>query len=549
MPLYFQEFKVDITPFILPSQEEISQKFGYSYKALSSLIYPTTNQSYETFIIPKKNGESRVINAPKPKLLNIQRKFADELAKIYKPKNCVHGFIQERSIVTNAQRHINKKYVLNIDLKDFFGSIHFGRVRNLLMSEPFNYPINQATILAQICCHNGILPQGAPTSPIISNIICWKLDAQLQQLAIDNRCTYTRYADDITFSFNVSRGKLPRSILRVNTKSDEVLISPQLEKIIKENGFQINNNKIRLQGRNQRQAVTGVTVNKGLNLKRSYIRQTASMIHAWKKYGAIAAEQEYLKKFRLKGIQHWQKENIEKEDGEFFIKVVKGRVNYIQMIKGRDDQVYRKLAFQLTLALGKPNIGFIKSTEELSTFIIEDLFNQTTGTGFLLENVGILTNYHTVKGITQENSMMYKVFRCYEEKNKKCCNYISSSEEHDVAILAPHDDFRGVKPYKMGDDKHIKIGFPVTVIGFPGYLEGKGATPFIAKGHVTSKRKVLGTDAWLVDVPINHGCSGGPVLNEKNEVIGIATFGTEHHDGSTEVNGFIPISALSHILQ
>lgn len=540
---------MDLSFFILSSEEQIAKKFGYSYKELSSLIYPNTNKSYGTFEILKKNGETRIINAPKIKLLKIQKAFAEELTKIYPPRKCAHGFLKGRSIVTNAQKHTNKRYVFNVDLKDFFKSIHFGRVRNLFMSKPFNYPHNQATILAQICCHNGALPQGAATSPIISNMICLKLDAQLQRLAIENRCTYTRYADDITFSFDVSKAKLPRSILRINTTTDEITVSPLLENIIKENGFHVNSEKIRLQGRSQRQAVTGLTVNNGVNLKRSYIRQTYSMLHAWRKYGAIAAEQEYLQKYRLKNIQFWQNVSVEKADGEFFIKVVKGRINFIQMVKGRNNPVYRKLAYQLTEALGKPNTSFKKSQEQLATFIIQNLFKQETGTGFLLENVGIVTNAHTVDGMNHSNGELYNIFRCDEEHDKKKCEYISSSTAHDIAILNPHDDFKKITPYKRGNDKNIKIGTHVTVVGFPGYHENTGASVFICKGSVTSQRKLFGIQAWLVDIPINHGCSGGPVLNEQQEVIGIATFGAEHNDGSTEVNGFIPISFLDEVLE
>ena len=539
---------MDLSPFILSAEEQIAQKFGYSYKELASLIYPNTNKSYGTFVIPKKNGETRIINAPKIKLLKIQRAFAEELAKIYPIRKCAHGFLEGKSIVTNAQKHTNKKYVFNIDLKDFFQSIHFGRVRNLLMSKPFNYPHNQATILAQICCHNGALPQGAATSPIISNMICLKLDAQLQRLAIENRCTYTRYADDITFSFDVSKAKLPRSILRINTTTDEITVSPLLENIIKENGFQVNNEKVRLQGRGQRQVVTGLTVNNGVNLERSYIRQTHSMLHAWRKFGAIAAEREYLQKYRSKSIQFWQNAFVEKYDGEFFIKVVKGRINFIQMIKGRSNPVYRKLAYQLTDALGKPNTIFKKSQEQLATFVIENLFKQETGTGFLLDAVGIITNAHTVEGLDHTNGAMYNIFRCDEEHDKKKCDYISSSTEHDIAVLKPHDDFKNITPYKRGNDKNIKIGTQVTVVGFPGYIENTGASVFISKGSVTSQRKLFGIQAWLVDIPINHGCSGGPVLNEQHEVIGIATFGAESNDGSTEVNGFVPISFLDSVL-
>lgn len=540
---------MDISYLLLPPQHKIAQKFGCSYDQLSSLIYPETNKSYRNFIIPKKNGEQRIISAPNFKLLKIQQTLAKELMSIYSPRKSAHGFIKNRSIITNAQKHIKKRYVFNVDLKDFFGSIHFGRVRNLLMSKPFNYTRVEATILSQICCYNGVLPQGAPTSPIISNIICWKLDAQLQQLAFKNKCTYTRYADDLTFSFDVPKGKLPRSIIRINSKDEKAIVGSTLLKIIKDNGFKVNEQKVRLQGRNQRQEVTGITVNNKVNLKRAFIRRTASMLHAWKKFGAIAAEKQYIEKYRKKNTQPWQKEKLKKADGSFFINVVKGRVNYILMVRGRNDPVYRKLAFQLTEALGVPNKNYQKSHQELSTFVIEKLVGDehNQGTGFLLEGVGIVTNRHVVEGITNENYMLYNTFRCYEENSKKKCSLIYVSKDHDIAILKPVEEWSKVTPYKMGIDKYLQTGDEITVVGFPGF--SPGATPYICQGKITSQKKLFQSQAWIVDAPINHGCSGGAILNNRGEVIGIATFGKVENDGSTECNGFIPISSLQDVLK
>src|SRR5690606_12917628 len=142
-----------------------------------------------------------------------------------------------------------------------------------------------ATILAQICCHNGILPQGAPTSPIISNMICVRLDAKLQQLAKEHQCTYSRYADDITFSTN--RSSFP-SALAYLSDIGQIEIGNELSIIIEENGFQINPKKTRLQSKHQRQEVTGLTVNRYPNVQRRYIKQIRGILHAWKKYGLDA---------------------------------------------------------------------------------------------------------------------------------------------------------------------------------------------------------------------------------------------------------------------
>ncbi len=261
----------------MSDHEIIAHKFGLTYQQLSALVYPSINHCYNTFVIPKKSGEERIIHSPKFKLLTIQRIIADELIERHTPRICAHGFIKNRSIVSNAERHINKIFVFNIDLENFFGSIHFGRVKNLLKSHPFDYSDAAATILAHICCVNNKLPQGAPTSPILSNMICWKLDKQLQQLAKEHKCTYSRYADDLTFSFNCSRSKLPKALVDFDENN---IVSPggKLAHIILSNGFSINHKKVRLQDRSKRQEVTGITVNRGTNLKRAYIKQTFSMM-------------------------------------------------------------------------------------------------------------------------------------------------------------------------------------------------------------------------------------------------------------------------------
>jgi RNA-directed DNA polymerase len=157
---------------------------------------------YTTFYVSKKSGGRRQISAPITALKIIQQKLNQVLQQVYQPKPAVHGFTLDKSIVTNAKEHSRRKYVLNVDIKDFFPSINFGRVRGLFMAWPYNLNDSVATVLAQICCYNNELPQGAPTSPIISNMICAKMDSQLQGLAKKHQCFFTRYADDITFSIH-----------------------------------------------------------------------------------------------------------------------------------------------------------------------------------------------------------------------------------------------------------------------------------------------------------------------------------------------------------
>ena len=145
---------------------------------------------YKEFEIKKRSGLPRVISAPVEGLKEIQRRLSRYLYAVYRTRPCVHGYAQGRSIVTNARNYVKKKYILNIDIQDFFGTMHIGRVIGLF-EKVFHLNKSVATFLSQICCSSGKLPQGAPTSPILSNLLCWNLDNKLLSLAKNHRCSYT----------------------------------------------------------------------------------------------------------------------------------------------------------------------------------------------------------------------------------------------------------------------------------------------------------------------------------------------------------------------
>ncbi len=252
---------------------------------------------YISFDIPKRRGRVRTISAPATALKIIQRKLNQILLQVYVPKPCVHSFLLDKSILSNAKVHVGRRNILNIDLEDFFPSINFGRVRGLFMGVPYKLNSGVATILAQICCFNNQVPQGAPTSPIITNMICPKMDSQLMQLAKVNRCDYTRYVDDITFSTNLR--EFPSDLARLDDLG-QLEIGFELDNIISQNGFKINTQKTRLSKKNLRQEVTGITVNKFPNVRRKFVRQVRAMLHAWEKYGLEAAQKEFYSNYDKK---------------------------------------------------------------------------------------------------------------------------------------------------------------------------------------------------------------------------------------------------------
>lgn len=324
--------------FALQTPQDIAGLLEVDHSRLIYHLYIVPDSSrYITFEIPKKSGGVRRISAPATALKIIQRKLNQVLQQVYKPKASVHSFVHGKSIVTNAQMHRRKRYVFNIDLKDFFPSINFGRVRGMFMAVPYELDPAVATILAQICCFNNQLPQGAPTSPIISNMICVKMDSQLLRLAQRHRCIYTRYADDITFS--TSMPTFPFALAKA-ASSGQVEVGAELGQIISENGFEVNPHKVRLRTRHQRQEVTGLTVNEFPNVRREFIRQIRAMLHAWERFGLEAAEEEFLRKY-------YAKHRNPDRDPPSFAWVVKGKIEFLRMVRGTNDSFYRCFSDQL----------------------------------------------------------------------------------------------------------------------------------------------------------------------------------------------------------
>lgn len=273
---------------------DLAHLLGYEPKALGYLVYKMENKNkYHQFSIPKKSGGTRDIYAPNEKLKLLQRRLADLLANCdeeitskvpstRKSRNAIsHGFRKGFSIISNSELHTGKRYVLNIDLENFFPSFNFGRIRGFFLKDKnFKLAPPIATAISQIACYEDKLPQGSPCSPVIANLISRYLDIKLLNLCKSYGCTYTRYADDISISTN--RKDLPKEILKKNYwfTSSKPRLGNSLVKIISDSGFKINNNKTRLQHRTSRQEVTGLTVNKLVNVNKKYYRDLRSMCNS-----------------------------------------------------------------------------------------------------------------------------------------------------------------------------------------------------------------------------------------------------------------------------
>jgi RNA-directed DNA polymerase len=244
------------SPPDLLTTRDLAELVGLPLNELTWWVYGLRpSKRYTRFNVQKRSGGVREIHAPIKPIKDVQRRLLVALAPAYRPTLNIHGFVAGRSPVSNARPHQRQTSVLRADILDFFPSIHFGRVRGLFRAFPFDYPDDVAQLLAHICCHRGALPQGAPTSPLVSNLICRGLDRDLAQLAKEERCYFTRYADDLSFS--TRRRQFPVALADMD-ESGVTVAGKRLHDLVEHHGFVLNGSKTRLVHYAQRQRVTGL---------------------------------------------------------------------------------------------------------------------------------------------------------------------------------------------------------------------------------------------------------------------------------------------------
>ena len=347
----------------IKTRNDFAKFIGVKLQTLTYLLYiKKIDNCYNTLEIPKKNGDTRTICVPNKNLKKVQKKLYNKLSTYYdeiKTQNnftskISHGFEKNRSIVTNAEVHKNKRYVVNLDLLDFFPSINFGRVRSYFIKNNY-FEINDdiATILAQLTCYKGTLPQGAPTSPLIANMICNIMDIRILKIAKKYRLDYTRYADDLTFSTN------NKYFLNDYDKFLE-----DIKNIIHRSGFELNSKKTRLLFSNSRQEVTGLVVNKKINVARDYYKNTRAMAHSLYKNGYFLIDDEvgtieqlegrfsFINQINLYNIDNkkkdmWHLNSKEKQYQKFMIyKTFYANEKPLIITEGKTDVLYIKAALK-----------------------------------------------------------------------------------------------------------------------------------------------------------------------------------------------------------
>ena len=462
---------------------------------------------YKEFVLSKHNGDTRTICAPYPQTKAIQEKINEILSSLYTAKSCVHGFVKHRSIVTNAHLHVNKNIVINLDIKDFFSSINFGRIYGTLLAHPYNIDNKVAAFITQACVYRNSLPQGSPASPTLSNMVSYHLDKQMLMLARKYNLAFSRYADDLTFSSN---SPCPEGFLRKGETPDD-WHGEVIDKII-ETGFRVNQGKVRIQNGRMRQVVTGLIVNTKVNVYRNFIDRLRGALHAWERYGYCNANNKFqeMKESRYRNLERY----------------IQGLLAFVKNVKGKNDAVFIKYMLKYCQLAGKEyhTHSSVVETKRSGIFLVYDNANIEIGTAFICKGRKILTCEHVARDACKISSWNDKSILYHVEMGKR-------SEKYDIAEL---DMISGNFPWKR--HHHFVINEACSddatdyysYLGFPNY--NGSDPPHIYSGGIVSKStlKVNGGESvehFILDQPVVAGASGSPMLNVYDEVIGIVVRG------------------------
>lgn len=452
---------------------------------------------YSQFDVAKCSGKVRTITAPDRRLKITQKKLIPLFEQLYRVRNPVHGFVPERSVKTNAEAHGRRRFVVNLDLKDFFPTITEKRVVGLLRSLGVDKRVSE--VIAHLCCHMGRLPQGAPTSPILSNMICYRFDTDLLLVAKTSRAIYTRYADDITFSSYQVPTPLFEGLVPAVGRFSPDLLAPELRTAITNNGFVVHPDKAHYADRNSRRIVTGVKINAGLNVDRRYIRRIRAMLHSIEKLGFTDAQAKY--------SSNGGRGNLAAH--------LRGKIAYVAHLKGHADPVVRSMAQRYNKSFIAEPINLTPTVEERrdrSVWVVDH--PELYGTAFFLKDVGLVTAAHCVGGLSDVD-----VLHPSKHTTKFRVKVLHFDEHRDLAVLdhstIPTTDFYELEPAA----REVAVTEAVTAVGYPDW--GLGERLNIRSGEISLLTARFGVQLIEVTQQLTQGMSGGPLLNVAGEVVGI----------------------------
>ena len=565
------------------SQNVLSAK----YAELKGLLYPEPR--YRAFILSKRSGSHRVIHEPRRRLKDLQLKVLAFIEQRAGPANpCVPGFVPGRSIVTNARQHLAAQpyHLLNLDLEDFFPSITFFRVRGVFRKAPFNLGHEVATVLAQLCTYRNALPQGAPTSPAISNLVCRSLDRDLIALARRHRATYTRYADDLTFSFSVrDASRLPSNVCTFD--SGLVTLGHEIQAIISDqHHFGINHRKTRMSTRHSRMEVTGVKINEFTNLKREFIDRVRGALNGWDKYG-YANDQRVWREMVLAGCKTsyderpWRRQTRLRGVPELR-RVLWGKLLYIRMVRGAADALYTRLAEKFNGLIARERSGdpefespslpvesIVRGPHdaELAVYVIEWAGDYQPagasgvemvggqGTAFAFRNsTSLITCDHVLRWSGVIGNALVEVDM--HDPNVRLTfarivnpasglelpvDVVARDQARDLALLTTNG---AVLPRHFSAlESPPNRNESVILIGYPNWSPGRVANH--VSGVVLSRYPRSGLSRFEISTNIRQGNSGGPLVDLQYRLAGVAQQGATQQAGNdeclcvSEVNGWI----------
>lgn len=382
--------------------------------------YIKPDKAYSSFTIKKRSGKDRQIDAPVKGLKDLQKLIYEKFSEEIVFRKCVYGYVGDRGILQNSTKHLGQRWVLRVDLKDFFPTVTAVRIAGMFSSPPFSLASKPARALALIGTKGGRLTQGSPLSPWITNVICRGLDYTLQKLASKHKCYYSRYADDLFFSTNNSL--FPIALAHKSDSESNIAIGDELKLAIVGAGFIPNEEKTSLIANSQRQIVTGVVVNSRANVPKEYIKSIRAALYSWEKFGLAAAE------------AHWQRHvdmrNRWKGANPRFRWVVRGQINFLKHIRGEADPVYLKLATRLKLLDDSysfdPKTSALSVTQELNIYV-EGVTDR--------KHIGKAFNDAKLKGLYGDLNLTFPPQRDHGSSNlQKLCTTLSATPQRCLTI-------------------------------------------------------------------------------------------------------------------
>lgn len=397
----------------------------------------------------------------------------------------------------------------------------------MFQGRPFNFPANVAAILADVCCHGRKLPQGGRTSPMIANIICRGLDRDLWRLAKSFGCTYTRYADDLTFS--TRDHSLPTALVAdlPTLQQPQPGLGPDLLAVVAKHGFSVNTKKCRLRRKSERQEVTGLVVNEKVNVARTFVRNIRAILHDCDMRGIKEADTRF---------GNTDQKQRKRSGSPHVLEHLRGKLAYLKMVKGEDDPVYVRYALRAERLAPSHKYGLVVTgrasrdpglvSEPLWVLVGRDEqgSNLCSGTAFCLDAFGIVSARHIFE--TEPG----KAASSWELRNARDLQKVfpvTAYRNHSGIDLTILETSAPLYSSLRSRAEVLQAGHPVTLAGFPNW-NSIADKLYAVGGHIVQTRTVGGLDYVATSLVVHPGLSGGPVLASDGSVAGVIVAGWEH---------------------